>query len=120
MNGVERPVLARKLFDCTLRVITFFFSSRRRHTRYCRDWSSDVCSSDLASIMNRKPSGTPDYAAPEVFRSRLSNRTDQYALAITYCQLRGGRLPFPDTPSTLLRSEERRVAKECRIRWVRY
>src|SRR3712207_6119518 len=29
-------------FDCV-----FFFSSRRRHTRYWRDWSSDVCSSDL-------------------------------------------------------------------------
>src|SRR3712207_6909892 len=28
-------------------VILFFFSSRRRHTRYWRDWSSDVCSSDL-------------------------------------------------------------------------
>src|SRR2546429_713248 len=26
----------------------FFFSSRRRHTRCSRDWSSDVCSSDLA------------------------------------------------------------------------
>src|SRR5436189_631324 len=26
----------------------FFFSSRRRHTRYIGDWSSDVCSSDLA------------------------------------------------------------------------
>src|SRR3712207_7027857 len=31
----------------TLRL--FFFSSRRRHTRYWRDWSSDVCSSDLES-----------------------------------------------------------------------
>src|SRR3712207_6985727 len=29
------------------RVVTCFFSSRRRHTRYWRDWSSDVCSSDL-------------------------------------------------------------------------
>src|SRR5690606_39961618 len=29
----------------------FFFSSRRRHTRFSRDWSSDVCSSDLASAM---------------------------------------------------------------------
>src|SRR3712207_6854777 len=29
-------------------VCFFFFSSRRRHTRYWRDWSSDVCSSDLA------------------------------------------------------------------------
>src|SRR3712207_109228 len=28
-------------------VFSFFFSSRRRHTRYWRDWSSDVCSSDL-------------------------------------------------------------------------
>src|SRR3712207_9244114 len=28
----------------------FFFSSRRRHTRYWRDWSSDVCSSDLTDI----------------------------------------------------------------------
>src|SRR5438445_8298619 len=29
-------------------LVCFFFSSRRRHTRYWRDWSSDVCSSDLA------------------------------------------------------------------------
>ena len=28
----------------------FFFSSRRRHTRLVRDWSSDVCSSDLSSL----------------------------------------------------------------------
>src|SRR3712207_8073092 len=28
----------------------FFFSSRRRHTRYWRDWSSDVCSSDLGAL----------------------------------------------------------------------
>jgi serine/threonine-protein kinase len=42
--------------------------------------------------------GTLDYAAPEVFQGRLSDRTDQYALAVTYCQLRGGRVPFPDTP----------------------
>src|SRR3712207_568702 len=30
----------------------FFFSSRRRHTRYWRDWSSDVCSSDLAPLVD--------------------------------------------------------------------
>src|SRR5207245_11726292 len=35
------------LFLCTL--LFFFFSSRRRHTRCYRDWSSDVCSSDLMS-----------------------------------------------------------------------
>src|SRR5207247_6795208 len=32
----------------SLPIILFFFSSRRRHTRSTRDWSSDVCSSDLA------------------------------------------------------------------------
>src|SRR5699024_7588987 len=33
--------------DCTILYCLFFFSSRRRHTRSKRDWSSDVCSSDL-------------------------------------------------------------------------
>src|SRR5690606_40143011 len=32
---------------CCVFVFVFFFSSRRRHTRFSRDWSSDVCSSDL-------------------------------------------------------------------------
>src|SRR2546429_2203862 len=32
---------------CTASTVWFFFSSRRRHTRCSRDWSSDVCSSDL-------------------------------------------------------------------------
>src|SRR5215203_6352032 len=36
----------------------FFFSSRRRHTRYWRDWSSDVCSSDLGALK------TPAAVAP--------------------------------------------------------
>src|SRR6266702_7378601 len=31
----------------------FFFSSRRRHTRWPRDWSSDVCSSDLGELVER-------------------------------------------------------------------
>src|SRR5690606_39806140 len=31
--------------------IVLFFSSRRRHTRFSRDWSSDVCSSDLSSLL---------------------------------------------------------------------
>src|SRR5690606_40797600 len=30
----------------------FFFSSRRRHTRFSRDWSSDVCSSDLGATLD--------------------------------------------------------------------
>src|SRR5436309_5266448 len=35
----------------------FFFSSRRRHTRFSRDWSSDVCSSDLPCRLQRQDSG---------------------------------------------------------------
>jgi serine/threonine-protein kinase len=42
--------------------------------------------------------GTLDFAAPELFRGQISDRTDQYALAVTYCVLRGDRLPFLDTP----------------------
>src|SRR2546421_2442752 len=36
-------------------VVFFFFSSRRRHTRSDRDWSSDVCSSDLAALYHKNP-----------------------------------------------------------------
>jgi serine/threonine protein kinase, bacterial len=42
--------------------------------------------------------GTPDYAAPEVFAGKVTDRTDQYALAVSYYVLRTGRLPFLDTP----------------------
>src|SRR4051794_41950441 len=35
--------------------VSFFFSSRRRHTRWTGDWSSDVCSSDLSSIRPGPP-----------------------------------------------------------------
>lgn len=38
------------------------------------------------------------YAAPECFDGTTSNHSDQYSLAITYCHLRGGRLPFEGTP----------------------
>src|SRR3712207_7600380 len=37
----------------------FFFSSRRRHTRYWRDWSSDVCSSDLIANPERRAKEYP-------------------------------------------------------------
>src|SRR5690606_39827086 len=39
----------------------FFFSSRRRHTRFSRDWSSDVCSSDLciARFEDNRTTGAP-------------------------------------------------------------
>src|SRR4030043_1901199 len=38
-------------------LINFFFSSRRRHTRCSRDWSSDVCSSDLERLERMRDSG---------------------------------------------------------------
>src|SRR5579871_5536771 len=45
-SGRERDVLyGRSFLDCS-----FFFSSRRRHTSSLRDWSSDVCSSDLVHV----------------------------------------------------------------------
>src|SRR5256886_3041062 len=37
----------------------FFFSSRRRHTRFDCDWSSDVCSSDLAGLVAGMGTGSP-------------------------------------------------------------
>src|SRR5258707_3797254 len=42
------------MFIC-LYCFFFFFSSRRRHTRYWRDWSSDVCSSDLLLNISASP-----------------------------------------------------------------
>src|SRR5690606_21808321 len=39
--------------------ILFFFSSRRRHTRFSRDWSSDVCSSDLLPLHERRHQHQP-------------------------------------------------------------
>src|SRR5207245_7066706 len=44
-SAKSRLALARHVLKCLRR--SFFFSSRRRHTRCYRDWSSDVCSSDL-------------------------------------------------------------------------
>src|SRR5215203_4549385 len=62
---------------CILLFFFFFFSSRRRHTRYWRDWSSDVCSSDLGGarrILDRDP-------ARAVAAAELIERTGREALA---------------------------------------
>src|SRR6266542_1632875 len=48
----------------------FFFSSRRRHTRCYRDWSSDVCSSDLAVVRRAAPRRQLDLAAAGEVRAR--------------------------------------------------
>src|SRR5439155_17306618 len=72
----------------------FFFSSRRRHTRWPRDWSSDVCSSDLLAT------GHPAVALWPPGHSRAAQDAE------TPGRSRG------------FRSEERRVGKECRSRWL--
>src|SRR3712207_8856784 len=87
-------------------VIIFFFSSRRRHTRYWRDWSSDVCSSDLST-----PASSPKLCSEissmfETLGERLNTALDG---------VRGSGNLTEDQ-----RSEERRVGKECRSRWSPY
>src|SRR2546429_3948896 len=47
---VLRLTVLIAMATCSGAVGMFFFSSRRRHTRCSRDWSSDVCSSDLGEI----------------------------------------------------------------------
>src|SRR2546430_10033311 len=47
---------------CALVDAIFFFSSRRRHTRFDCDWSSDVCSSDLGVIIGETSAGSPGEA----------------------------------------------------------
>src|SRR3712207_8591032 len=94
----------------------FFFSSRRRHTRYWRDWSSDVCSSDLVS--NKFYKATQDLALhffDGLIDVAIGERED----------IR--KKPAPDTVVEAMRqigvdrrSEERRVGKECRSRWSPY
>jgi serine/threonine protein kinase len=67
---------------------------------------SDFSLSSLisASVMPHRIAGTFCYAAPEVYKGFLSKWTDQYALAASYCELRGGRPPFslpPPRPDTV-------------------
>jgi serine/threonine protein kinase len=58
-----------------------------------------LASTTTSSIKTHRPAGTLDYAAPEIFQGRLSDHTDQFALGVSYCHMRGG-LPFKDTPKT--------------------
>jgi len=46
------------------------------------------------TVVSHSGSLTPLYAAPEFFNGQTTRNSDQYSLAVAYCQLRGGRLPF--------------------------
>src|SRR5256885_10039969 len=81
----------------------FFFSSRRRHTRLQGDWSSDVCSSDLADRQLRDDFARYEHRHPSPdWRSAGDGEARDAILGLRR------------------RSEERRVGKECRSRWSPY
>src|SRR3712207_7853953 len=96
----------------------FCFSSRRQHTRYWRDWSSDVCSSDLlhfyrdgfgyAAMMNQSPQ-TIGYALADSPVAMAAYYYDKFAEWTDS----GGA---PEQVLTYDRSEVRRVGKEWRSR----
>src|SRR5439155_6195406 len=88
---------------CLIISFFFFFSSRRRHTRWPRDWSSDVCSSDLLSFtLLVRPLTARRHPRLQCKRKRSVSRHATNAAA------------------RRIRSEERRVGKECRSRWSPY
>src|SRR5439155_1876706 len=70
-------------------VLFFFFSSRRRHTRWPRDWSSDVCSSDLpfdcispkAAIPRRRKRAATTHPLIALLRATLGRPRSLKALA---------------------------------------
>src|SRR5207253_5053356 len=93
-------------FECGRCLVFFFFSSRRRHTRWPRDWSSDVCSSDLYQSVSRwcgRPSGDtlilPSVAAADVGDECKGGIRDRHLM------------PW-ERRRCNWRSEERRVGKE--------
>src|SRR5689334_24031625 len=90
----------------------FFFSSRRRHTRWNCDWSSDVCSSDLQRLLDSPKTLQESIASQRKHDEDLEKDPDDVSGApnpgaIAEAEARRKRL---------LRSEERRVGKECRSR----
>src|SRR5690349_22740784 len=89
----------------------FFFSSRRRHTRSLRDWSSDVCSSDLgnATVEGAEPTRyRPDWGGLAGAAPSLSATFVSAAAAGAPQVGRGGRPVI-----AVRRSEERRGGKGC-------
>src|SRR5438128_7863454 len=89
-------------------LMCFFFSSRRRHTRCYRDWSSDVCSSDLKFVTWVR---TVMASRRQESDARATAIVDGIRRAIAEV-VASGTAVVGD-----IRSEERRVGKESRAWW---
>src|SRR5207249_7681898 len=99
------------------RFFCFFFSSRRRHTRSKRDWSSDVCSSDLPGALAQNHQ--------HIFCLRIDPAIDGHRNTVVCEQSLPMPMdletnPFGNGYQVVSRSEERRVGKECRSLWSTY
>src|SRR5690349_24248793 len=81
-RGGPGPIQGLPLSVGSLSCWLFFFSSRRRHTRSLRDWSSDVCSSDLTIIKQRLSLSEPvslesqDFTASSMALEQLAARLE--------------------------------------------
>src|SRR5438874_6364893 len=73
----------------------FFFSSRRRHTRSLRDWSSDVCSSDLMQRPRNARDRRPKAQLLKAPGIELAGRAQAMSLLKLPHGLGGGLIPFP-------------------------
>src|SRR2546430_3898569 len=98
------------------RLCSFFFSSRRRHTRFDCDWSSDVCSSDLSIAID--VAATTLKGTDGLYRLACEGRDLSSEAMIG--MIEGWANDFPVASVEDGRSEERRVGKECRSRWSPY
>src|SRR5436189_4478152 len=96
----------------------FFFSSRRRHTRYIGDWSSDVCSSDLGGhlLLHHRTFEPVDAARVAGVGGARFSRLGARRVPGERVVQRHDR----DAGGGHVRSEERRVGKECRTRGSAY
>src|SRR5256886_17553414 len=96
-------------------LVLFFFSSRRRHTRFDCDWSSDVCSSDLSDSGRRLP--IPELACPH--QAIVDGDAHCHSIAAASVIAKTVRDGLMERLA-VRRSEERRVGKERRSRWSPY